>query len=190
MEQGVAAEHRAQVRRVPAHRSRRVARRVQRAHLHAADVEHQAVVDAAEVLVRMRHSPQHVVGGMQQHRRVERLAEFRCDGDVVVVAVRADHRDDVAARDRLDDGLGVVRGVEHDDVGVVADQPDVVVDFPAAAVEFERAVGDHALDGAAVHRITTERRTSPACILWKASSMPSSPMRSETNFSSGSRPCR
>ena len=47
-----------------------------------------------------------------------------------------------------------------------------------------------ALDVVGTHRITTERRTSPACILWKASSMSSRPMRSETNFSSGSRPCR
>ena len=111
-----------------------------------------AVVDAAEVLVRVRHPPEHVVGGMQQDGRVEGLAELGRDGDVVVVAVRADHRDDVAAADGLDDRARLVRGVEHDDVGVVTDQPDVVVDFPAAAVEFERSVGDHALDGTAVHQ--------------------------------------
>ena len=88
-------------------------------------------------------------------------------------------------------GPRVVRGVEHHDLRVVADDPDVVVDFPTAAVEFERAVGDDALDRAAVHfNTTTERSTSPACILWNASSMSSSPMRSETNFSSGSLPCR
>ncbi len=39
-------------------------------------------------------------------------------------------------------------------------------------------------------RTTTDRSTSPACILWNASSIASRPMRSETNFSSGSRPCR
>ena len=71
---------------------------------------------------------------------------------------------------------------------VVADEPDVVVDFPTAAVEFEGAVGDDPLNLSAVHSITTERSTSPACILWNASSMSSRPMRSETNFSSGSRP--
>src|SRR6185312_1740723 len=45
---------------------------------------------------------------------------------------------------------------------------------------------------ASAHRsnTTTERSTCAAWILWKASSMSSSPMRSETNFSSGSRPCR
>src|SRR5215467_10604629 len=37
---------------------------------------------------------------------------------------------------------------------------------------------------------TTERSTSPRCILAKESSMPSSVIVSETNFSSGSRPCR
>jgi hypothetical protein len=59
----------------------------------------------------------------------------------------ADHRHDVAAADRFDDGCGGVCGVEHYDVGVVADQPDVVVDVPTAAVEFELAAGDQAIDG-------------------------------------------
>ena len=45
--------------------------------------------------------------------------------------------------DGVDDRRRGVGGVEHDDVGVVADQPDVVVDFPTAAVEFEGPVGDH-----------------------------------------------
>jgi hypothetical protein len=83
---------------------------------------------------------------------------------VVVVAVGAHHRDHVAAVHGLDDRRRVVGGVEHHHVGVVADQPDVVVDFPTAAVEFERAVGHHPLD---VHHqsITTERNTSPPCIL-------------------------
>ncbi len=150
-----------------------------------------AVADRAEVLVRMGHSPQHVIGGMQQHRGVERVTQFGRDRDMVVVAVRADHRDHVAAADGVDDRAGVVRGVENHDLVLVADDPDVVVDFPTAAVEFEGAVGDHTLDRAAVHfNTTTERSTSPACILWNASSMSSRPMRSETNFSSGSRPCR
>ena len=86
-------------------------------------------------------------------------------------------------------GAAVVGGVEDHDVGVVADQPDVVVDFPTAAVEFEGAVGDDLVD-AGHYNTTTERSTLPSCILWNASSMSSSPMRSETNFSSGSRPCR
>ena len=92
-------------------------------------------------------------------------------------------------RDGVDDRRRGVRGVEHHDVGVVADQPDVVVDFPTAAVEFEGAVGDDAVD-VGHQSITTERSTLPSCILWKASSTSSRPMRSETNFSSGSRPCR
>ena len=36
--------------------------------------------DRAKVLVRVGHSPQHVVAGVKQHRRVERLAELGCDG--------------------------------------------------------------------------------------------------------------
>src|SRR4029079_99679 len=100
-------------------------------------------------------------------------------------------RDHVAAADGVDDRARVVRGVEHHDVVVVPDDPDVVVDFPTAAVEFERAVRDDAMYRSAVHfNTTTDRSTSPACILWNASSMSSRPMRSETNFSSGSLPCR
>ena len=118
---------------------------------------------------------------MQQHRRVERLAEFGSDGDVVVVAVRAHHRHHVAATDGLHDRFGVVGGVEHHDLGVVADEPDVVVDFPTAAVEFEGAVGDDAFD-VDHYSTTTERSTLPSCILWNASSMSPSPMRSETNL--------
>ncbi len=117
-------------------------------------------------------------------------AELGRDGDVVVVPVCAHHRLHMPPTDRGLDGLGVVGGVKDHHLGVVADDPDVVVDFPTAAVEFEHPVGDYALDRAAVHSTTTERSTSPACILWKASSMSPSPMRSETNFSSGNLPCR
>src|SRR6478735_197127 len=139
----------------------------------------------------MCHSPQHVVSPVQQHGGVQRLAELGRDRHMVVVAVRAHHRHHMASAYSVDDGTCVVRGVEHHDLGVVADEPDVVVDFPTATVEFEHPVGDDACDRAAVHFITTtERSTSPACILWKASSMSPSPMRSETNFSNGSLPCR
>jgi hypothetical protein len=41
----------------------------------------------------MSHSPQHVVGRVEQHGRVEVSRQLRRDGDVVVVAVRAHHRD-------------------------------------------------------------------------------------------------
>ena len=79
---------------------------------------------------------------MQQHGASSASPSSRGDGDMVVVAVGAHHRDHVASADGVDDRAGVVGGVEHDDVGVVADEPDVVVDFPTAAVEFEGAVGD------------------------------------------------
>ena len=83
-----------------------------------------------------------------------------------------------------------VGGVDDDDLRIVADEPDVVVDFPTTTVEFEGAVGHDALNGAVVHNITTDRSTSPVCILWNASSIPSRPIRSETNLSRGSRPWR
>lgn len=108
---------------------------------------------------------------------------------MIVVAVRAHHRNHVAARDSRQYRFGSVGGVEYHDVRVVADDPDVVVDFPTAAVEFEGSVGHDAIDGGH-YNITTERSTVPSCILWNASSISPSPMRSETNLSSGSRPCR
>ena len=54
---------------------------------------------------------------------------------MVVVAVGADDRVHVAAGDRVDDRLRLVRGVDDHHVAVVTDQPDVVVDVPGAAVE-------------------------------------------------------
>ena len=152
----------------------------------AGDGQGIAVGNGAKVLVRVGHPPQHFVGGVQQHRCVKRLAEFGSDGHVVVVPVRAHHRDDMTATDGLDDRCGIVSGIEHHDIGIVADEPDVVVDFPTATVEFERSVRDYLVD----HKTTTERSTLPPCILWNASSMSPSAMRSETNLSSGSRPCR
>ena len=191
LEQGVPAEHRSEFWCVPADRPWRVAGRVQGANLGSGDRQRLLFADRAEVLVRVGHPPQHIVGWMQQHGRVERIAEFRCDRDMVVVAVGAHHGDHVATADGVDDRARIVCSVEDDNVVVVADDPDVVVDFPTATVEFEGAVGDYPLYRSAVHFITTtDRSTSPACILWKASSMSSRPMRSETNFSSGSRPCR
>src|ERR1700736_1563662 len=126
---------------------------------------------------------------MQQYRRAERLAEFGGHGHMVVVPVCAYHRHHISAANGRHDGLRCVRGVEDHDVGIVADDPDVVVDFPTATIEFEGAVGDNALDGRH-YSITTERSTLPSCILWKASSTSPRPMRSDTNFSSGNRPCR
>src|SRR5689334_11306573 len=139
-EQRVAAEHDAQVVHVPTDRSGGVTRGVQRFELGAVDRQRVAIGDGTKVLVRVGHSPQDLVGWVQQYRCVQRLAELGRHRDVVVVTVRAHHRDHVAAPDRLDDRRRVVSGVEDHDVRVVAKQPDVVVDFPAAAVEFEGAV--------------------------------------------------
>ena len=43
---------------------------------------------------------------------------------------------------------------------------------------------------AAAHSTTTECSTLPWCMVWNAVSTSSRPMRSDTNLSSGSRPCR
>ncbi len=71
-----------------------------------------------------------------------------CGGlvDVVVVGVGAHDSDDAAAGDTLGDLLQVVRGVDDDDLVVVADDPHVVVDVPGASVEGERSGGDDVVD--------------------------------------------
>ena len=108
---------------------------------------------------------------------------------MIVVAVGADDRDHVAAGDSVDDRRDLVSGVDDHHVAVVADQPDVVVDLPAAAVERESSCGDHTFDSQRrAHRTTTDRSTSPACMVWNASSTSSMVIRSLTNFSSGSLP--
>ena len=63
------------------------------------------------------------------------------------------------------------------------------VQMTGAAVERESPLGDDALDAQrCTHSTTTDRSTSPACMVWKASSTSSILIRSVTNFSSGSLP--
>src|SRR5215212_7744329 len=101
-----------------------------------------------------------------------------------------DHGSHVSPCDRVDDLCRSVRSVDDDDLVGVPDNPDVVVDIPGAPVEAERARRDNAVDAkSAAHSTTTDRRTSPLCMVWKASSISSSLIRSETKRSSGSRPC-
>src|SRR6185312_495447 len=100
---------------------------------------------------------------------------------------------DAPIADAGGDLLQVVGCVDDEDLVLVADDPHVVVDVPGAAVEGERAGGDDVADrsvGGAHQNTTTERSTSPLCILWNASSTSSRPIVSVTNFSRGSRPCR
>ena len=99
--------------------------------------------------------------------------------DVVVVPVGADHGDDAAVPHRGQDRLGVVRGVDHQHLVVVADQPDVVVDLPLAAVQRERPRGDDLLDPGRHQSTTTERRTSPRCIFSNAASTSPRPIVSD-----------
>ena len=94
----------------------------------------------------------------------------------------------VRPADDREDGVDVVRRVDDDALVVVTDHPDVVVDVEGLAVEGERAAGDGVVDTDA-HRITTERSTSPECILSKAASTSPSAISSVTNASRSSRPC-
>ena len=105
--------------------------------------------------------------------RAGRLGELHRGVDVVVVPVRAHDRHEPAARDSIDDRPGLVRGVDHEALLVVADDPDVVVDLEVLAVDREDPAGDHMVE-AIRHSETTERRTSPRSILWNASSTASS----------------
>ena len=189
-EQRVSGEHRAQRRGVEAGGAGGVAGGGDGPQFDAPGLQYLTIGQRPEWLVAVRGFPQHGVARIQQYGRVQVGAQLRGDGDVVVVAMSAHHGDDVAAGHGILDCLGVVGGVDDDHLGVVADDPDVVVDVPTAAVEREGAVGDDALNTAVHHSTTTDRSTSPACILWNASSTPSRPMRSETNLSRGRRPWR
>src|SRR3954452_23909253 len=139
----------------------------------------------------MGHVPQHPVGGVEPDRRAGCLAQRRGGGDVVVVPVGEHDRGHPPAADGLDDRGGVVRGVDHQHLVVVPDQPDVVVDVEVLPVEAEHPADDDLLDPSG-HRqnTTTLRSTSPRCIFSKASSTSLRAMVSETNSSSGKRPCR
>jgi hypothetical protein len=95
------------------------------------------VIEIPALLLGMTCLPEHVVPGLHQYRRVERGGQFGCDGDVVVVTVRDDHRNDVSTCDGVDDSIRRVRGVDDYDLIVVADQPHVVVDVPRSATEAE-----------------------------------------------------
>src|SRR5437879_2568603 len=136
----------------------------------------------------MGHLPQHVVAGMKQHRAVQPLAKLGGNGHVVVVAVGADDRGHVAAGDGVDDRTGLVCGIDDHHVAVITDQPDVVVDVPGPTVQRESSFGDDTFNAQA-HSTTTERSTSPRCMVSNACSTWSSLMRSLTNLSSGRRPC-
>ena len=85
-------------------------------------------------------------------------------------------------------GAVVVRGVDDEDLGAVADEPDVVLDLEVLAVESEGPARPDAVDHEAT--TTTERSTSPRSIRWKASSTPSSGIVSVTKRSRSSRPWR
>ena len=88
----------------------------------------------------------------------------------------------------VEDRIGVVGCVDDDALLVVTDHPDVVVDVERLPVEGERPTGDGVIDPR--HRTTTDRSTSPACILSKAASTSPSPISSLTNASRSSRPWR
>ena len=134
------------------------------------------------------HVPQHPVVGVQQDGRVDGITERHGGVDVIVVPVGEHDRAYPPTVDRGHDRLVVVGGVEHDDLAVVADDPDVVGDLPLAVVEREDPVGRDEFDRH--QNTTTLRRTSPRSILWNASSTPSRPIVSDTKPSRSSRPWR
>ena len=85
--------------------------------------------------VRVGEAPQRQVVGVQQDRRAGGVGQGGGGADVVVVGVGADDGAQGAAADGLGDRLGVVCGVDDEDLDVVADDPHVVLHVPGAAVE-------------------------------------------------------
>src|SRR5690606_28145425 len=94
-----------------------------------------------------------------------------------------------AVADHRADRVDVVRGVDDDALGVVADHPDVVVDLVGLPVEGEGAGDDRVVDAGGRHSTTTERSTSPWCIFSNAASTSPMPISSVTNESRSRRPC-
>jgi len=136
----------------------------------------------------MGELPDGQVGRMEQHRCLDRSSEVRCDTNVVVVRVRTQHGKDLSIPDHAYDIGDIVRGIDHHAFGVVANHPDVVVDVEGLSVQGERAGGDGVVD-AGHQNFTTDRSTSPWCILVKAASMSPSPIVSDTNPPKSNRPC-
>ena len=62
---------------------------------------------------------------MQRHRRLVPLRDLDRGGDMAGVPVRADHREDLAVTDLVEDGVRVLARVDHDHFLVVADEPRV-----------------------------------------------------------------
>ncbi len=195
LEEGVAGEHDAEVRDVQADRARRVTRRVEHLESRAADRDALTVreVDVPQ-LVGVRELPQRLVGRMQEDRCTDTLAQCGRHPYVVVVRVGAHDRLDRTVADDGEDGVDVVRGIDHDALRVVTDHPDVVVDVERLTVERERPGDDTVVDTRparrAHHSTTTERRTSPWCIRSNAASTSPIPISSVTNASRSRRPWR
>ena len=158
-----------------------MARGVADLELDAGHAEGVPVVEGAvRGLVREDGVPQHAVVRVDQHRGVHHLAELHDLTDVVVVAVGQQDRQDLAAADGLPHGVRVMGGVDDHALLGAADDPDVVVHLVGLPVQGEGAGGDDVVD--ACHQsTTTERRTSPAFMVSKASFTSSMPIFSVTN---------
>ncbi len=164
--------------------------REQRPQANAADLDHLLVGEfLVGLAVRVGQVPQHQVGGVQEDRRPDRIGELRRLAHVVIVRVRAQHRQHPAVTDQPADRLDIVRRVDDHAFPVIADHPCVVVDVEGLTVQRERARRGRVVDAHCHQKTTTERSTSPRCIFSNACSTWSSAISSLTNFSSGSRPC-
>jgi hypothetical protein len=104
------------------------------------------------------------VGRMQQDRRAGAIGELGRGVDVVVVPVGAQDADHPTTVDRGHDRVGVVRGVDDQDIVLVAQEPDVVLHVPGAAVEGERPGRHDPVDptvDASLHRCRHPAAPSP-----------------------------
>ena len=211
VEEGVAGEEHIKSRHVETARTRCVTRRVEHPQL---DIAHGKGLTVCQLRVGrglLCLVPQHAVRRVEVCRGTGVRHQFRHGVDVVVVAMRAEDSQDVPVADDRQDRHGFVRGIDDETLVVVTDDPDVVVNLPRAAVELEDPGGHDAFDADATRRdgedgmgvghaaylfvsggqsrTTTERSTSPSCILAKAASTSPMPIFSVTKAPRSKRPC-
>ena len=148
---------------------------------------------------------------LSQAQSESRVTNLALEEVVVTAQKRAEDSQDVPVADDREDRHGFVRGIDDETLVVVTDDPNVVVNLPRAAVELENPGGHDAFDADATRRdgedgmgvghaaylfvsegqsrTTTERSTSPSCILVKAASTSPMPIFSVTKAPRSKRPC-
>ena len=158
-------------------------RGVHRDELDPGDGEPVAVAQGVERRVAQLGLPEEVVRGVHPRDAAVARGEQCRLADVVPVPVRDQHSDDPTAAHRGVDGVGPVRGIDHDDLRVVTDQPRVVlVDRRPRRVRV--AGGQHLLDSRA-HAVETSGLSRQAAVVVPGSRVPGPPSISLSPWNDG-----